>query len=57
MTGLQCRSDLLDRLAKLDELIAGQKATLGLLERERLQLQTQLRLSGYRAPATQSVLG
>ena len=50
MTGLQCRGDLRDRLAKLDELIEGQKATLGLLERERLLLQTKLRTNGWRPP-------
>ena len=42
--------ELLDRLAKLDELIRQHRATLGLLERERLQLQTRLRLAGCQPP-------
>ncbi len=42
--------ELLSRLARIDEMNKGGQATLSLLERERLQLQTQLRLSGYRMP-------
>ena len=38
--------ELLDRLVKLEELIEQHRATLGLLERERLVLQTKLRLAG-----------
>lgn len=41
--GIRAR-EMLDRLAKLDELIEQHRATLGLLERERLVLQTKLRL-------------
>jgi hypothetical protein len=37
--------DLLDKLASITETIEGQKATLSMLERERMQLQTTLRLS------------
>lgn len=36
------RGDLLDRLMKLGKLIDGQRATLALLERERLVLQSRL---------------
>ena len=42
--------ELLSRLAAITKMIEGGKATLSMLERERLQLQTQLRLSGYRVP-------
>jgi len=48
MTGLQRRGDLLDRLAKVCELIEQYQATLGLLERERLALQIKLRTVGWK---------
>lgn len=41
---------ILEKLASISEMIEGYRATMFMLERERLQLQTQLRLSGYRAP-------
>lgn len=41
---------LLAKLASLAEMIEGYKATLFMLDRERVQLQTQLRLTGYRVP-------
>ena len=50
MTGLQRRGDLLDRLTKVCELIEQHRATLSLLERERLLLQTKLRTNGWRMP-------
>jgi hypothetical protein len=40
---------LLAKLASVTEMIEGYKATIFMLERERLQLQTRLRLTGYRA--------
>ena len=48
---------LLAKLASVTESIEGYKATIFMLERERMQLQTQLRLSGYRAPAAKAVDG
>lgn len=42
---------LLSKLASIAEMIEGHKATLFMLEHERMSLQTQLRLTGYRAPA------
>ena len=42
--------ELLSKLASIAEMVEGYKATIFLLERERLQLQTQLRLNGYRTP-------
>lgn len=42
MTPRASGSELGDRLRKLDDLIAGHKATLGLLERERLVLRSRL---------------
>jgi hypothetical protein len=54
MTGLQCRGDLLDRLTKLDGLIAGQKATLALLELERLRLRSELAAAGHRLPVPET---
>ena len=39
---------LLDKLAELARLIEGHEATLAMLRHERMQLQTQLRLTGYR---------
>ena len=41
---------LLAKLASLAEMIEQHRATVSLLERDRLQLQTQLRLNGYRTP-------
>jgi len=41
--------ELLDKLAELSRLIEGHRATLAMLEHERMQLQTRLRLTGYRA--------
>jgi len=40
--------DLLGKLDSIAEMIAGHHATVALLERERLQLQTRLRLTGFR---------
>lgn len=48
MTDHTPRNSLLDRLAKLNELIAGQKATLGLLELERLRVRSELVAAGHR---------
>jgi hypothetical protein len=42
--------EMLSKLASIAEMVEGYKATIFLLERERLQLQTQLRLSGWRPP-------
>jgi hypothetical protein len=42
---------LLANLASITEMIEQHKTTVLLLERERLELQTRLRLSGYRVPA------
>jgi DNA-binding XRE family transcriptional regulator len=39
---------LLDKLTELSQLIEAHRATLYMLERERMQLQTQLAQSGYR---------
>ena len=41
--------ELLDRLADLSRLIEGYEATLVMLRHERMQMQTALRLTGYRA--------
>ena len=41
---------LLAKLASITETIEGYKATIFMLERERMQLQTQLRLAGWTAP-------
>jgi hypothetical protein len=43
--------ELLDKLAELSRLIEGHRATLAMLEHERMQMQTQLRLTGWRPPA------
>lgn len=51
--GSASQSALLAELEKLDKLIAGHRATLAMLERERLALQHRLRLAGYRAPIPQ----
>ncbi len=40
---------LLEKLAELSRLIEGHEVTLAMLRHERMQLQTQLRLTGYRA--------
>jgi hypothetical protein len=48
---------LLDKLAELSRLIESHRATLYLLERERMQLQTQLAVTGYKPEqATQGEL-
>jgi hypothetical protein len=39
---------LLAKLASVAEMIEGHRATVYLLERERMQLQRELRLSGFR---------
>ena len=41
---------LMSKLASITERIEGYKATIFMLERERMQLQTQLRLAGWTAP-------
>lgn len=41
---------LLAKLASITEMIEGHRATVYMLERERLQLQTRLRLTGWRPP-------
>ena len=41
---------LLAKLASIAEMIEGHRATVYMLERERLQLQTRLRLTGWRSP-------
>ena len=41
---------LMSKLASITEMIEGYKATIFMLERERMQLQTQLRLEGWTAP-------
>ena len=46
--------ELLSKLASIAEMIEGYKATIVMLGRERLQLQTQLRLCGYRAPISEA---
>ena len=46
---------LLSRLASITEMIEQHRATILLLELERMQIQTRLRLSGYRASAEQGV--
>ena len=42
--------DLLTKLASIDEMIKQHRATIFMLERERIQLTTKLRLTGCRAP-------
>lgn len=42
---------LLAKLASIAEMIEGHRATIMMLDHERLQLQHKLRLTGYRAPA------
>jgi len=42
--------DLLAKLSAVSEQVEGYRATLHMLERERLQLQTRLRLTGWRPP-------
>ena len=41
---------LMSKLASITEMIEGYKATIFMLERERMHLQTQLRLAGWTAP-------
>ena len=41
---------LLAKLTSITEMIEGYKATIFMLERERMQLTTKLRLAGYRPP-------
>ena len=48
---------LLAKLASIGEMIEGYTATIFMLERERLQFQTRLRLSGYQVSAEQGVKG
>lgn len=48
VTGKQ--RELLRRIASITEMIEGGQATLSLLKRERMQVITRLRLTGYRAP-------
>jgi len=48
---------LLSKLGSITEMIEQHKITVSVLERERMLLTTQLRLSGYRAPAEQGVEG
>jgi hypothetical protein len=43
--------ELLDKLAELSRQIEGYRATIAMLEYERLRLQTALRATGYRPPA------
>ena len=43
---------LLAKLASTREMIAGYGATIHMLELERLQLQTRLRLAGWRPPTS-----
>ena len=51
MSGSRPQGDLLDRLAKLNELIEGRRATLALLELERLRVRSELAAAGHRLPA------
>lgn len=48
---------LVTKLASVKEMIEQHKITVSLLERERLQLETQLRLAGYRTPARRAADG
>jgi len=48
---------LVAKLASVKEMIEQHKITVSLLERERVQLQTQLRLAGYSPPPTRAVDG
>ena len=41
---------LLSKLVSITEMIEQHRATIYMLERERLQLQTKLRLTGWRSP-------
>ena len=41
---------LLAKLSSVSDMIEGYKATIFMLERERMQLMTKLRLAGYRPP-------
>ena len=43
--------ELLAKLASLSEMVEQHSVTISLLQRERLQLQTRLRLTGYRPSA------
>lgn len=54
-TGTQC--ELLAKLASVTDSIEGYKATIFMLERERMQLQTLLRLTGYKPPAPRDADG
>lgn len=45
---------LLSKLASLSEQIEGYRASLFMLERARLQLQTELRRAGYQPPGPES---
>ena len=45
---------LLDRLVKLDELVRQHRATLGLLELERLRVRSELAAAGHRPPAPEA---
>jgi hypothetical protein len=44
---------LLSKLATITEMIKQHRATIFMLERERMQVTTKLRLTGYRAPAAE----
>ena len=48
---------LLAKLASIAEMIEGHRATVMMLERERMQLQTQLRLAGYTQQAAKAADG
>ena len=48
---------LLANLASVTEMIEGYRATIFMLERERMQLTTNLRLTGYSPPAPRSADG
>ena len=43
--------EILAKLATITESIEGYRASVAMLEHERLRLQTELRLTGYRPPA------
>jgi hypothetical protein len=42
---------LVSKMASITDMIEGHRTTMHMLERERLQLQTRLRLTGWRPPA------
>jgi hypothetical protein len=48
--------DLLDKLVELSRAIEAHRAALYLLERERMQLQTQLAATGWKPEPTQEGL-